>query len=181
MRCALFIIILFPFFISAQEETLYLPESKDPIVLFTAKGGIFDQARNGLVNELRDEFSISVVEIDENTLIEEIDTLFQSHNSPKAVVLIGNNAIRAYIKFTQQHKKKTESIQVVTILALDVQRAVSSIANVNAIAYETPMVTALVNFRRVINKPISNVGVLYRKPLKEFIDKHTRLLFKRKN
>lgn len=178
MRCVLFIFILFPFFISAQEESSYLPEKKDPVVLITAKGSIFDQARNGIVNELRDEFSISIIEIDENTSSEEIDTLFQSFNLPKAVVLIGNNAIRVYTKYTQLQKEKTEPIQVVTILALDVQRAVSSLPNVKGVAYETPMVTALVNFRRVIDKPISSVGVLYRKPLKEFIEKHTRFCLK---
>jgi hypothetical protein len=180
MRCALFILILLPCFISAQEEVLNLPEETDPVVLFTATGSIFDQARNGIVNELRDDFSISIVEINEKTLIEDIDTLFDNHNLPKAVVLIGNSAIRAYTRYSQSHKKKTESIQVVTILALDIQRAVSSFANVNGIAYETPLVTALVNFRRVINRPITKIGVLYRKPIKEFVEKNTRFCVKEK-
>lgn len=179
MRFALFILFLFNCLIVAQ-ETEYLPERTDPVLLITTKGSIFDQARNGLVNELRDEFSISIIEINEKTSIEEIDTFFSSYNMPKAVVLIGNNAIRFYVKYSYQHKKKTESIQVVTILALDVQRAITGIENVNGIAYETPMVTALVNFRRVINKPLNKVGVIYRKPLREFVDKHTLFCFKEK-
>jgi ABC-type uncharacterized transport system substrate-binding protein len=35
------------------------------------------------------------------------------------------------------------------------------------------MLTALVSFRRVFSKPVDKVGVLYRNPLKQFIEKHT--------
>lgn len=172
MKCALLIVLLLNCFIQAQ-DTEYLNSENDQVVIFATKGSIFDQARNGLVNEIRDDFSVSVIEINENTSIGDIDSVIDSYNVPKAVVLIGNNAIRSYVKYANQNKQKTKSIQVVTMLALDVQRAVSGIENVNAIAYETPMLTALVSFRRVFSKPVDKVGVLYRNPLKQFIEKHT--------
>ena len=65
-----------------------------------------------------------------------------------------------------------------TILALDLKRALSGIENAIGIAYETPIVSALVNFRRVVNKPLTKVGVLYRKPFKEFVEKQTLFCFK---
>jgi hypothetical protein len=170
--------MLFHRIVIAQETTSYRSEMPDAVLLLTATGSIFDQARNELVNELRDEFSISMAEITAKTTIEDIDTLFPRHTKPKAVVLLGNNSIRLYVKYAHQRKETTESIQVVAILALDVERAVSGIANVNAIAYETPMITALVNFRRVTGKPIARVGVLYRKPLKGFVEKHARICWK---
>lgn len=151
-----------------------MPEKNDAVFIITANGSIFDQARNELVNELRDEFSVSISEINETATVEEIERLFNANGIPKAVVLIGNNAIRMYLKYSAQYKNKTEGIQVVTILALDVQRAVADIPNVNAVSYETPMVTALVNFRRVLDKPIENVGVIYRKAYNEFVEKQAR-------
>ncbi|MBN1604918.1 MAG: hypothetical protein JW915_25145 [Chitinispirillaceae bacterium] len=181
MRKVLFTIFLYSIFIFAQDGTTYQPERNDEIFIITANGSIFDQARNELVNELRDDFSLSISEINESatiSTIEEINRLFNDNASPKAVVLIGNNAIRVYQKYAALHKKKTDAIQVITLLALDVPRAVSGIPNVNAVAYETPMVTALVNFRRVINKPLSKVGVLYRKPHRDFVIKHTRYCLK---
>ncbi len=177
MRTTLVIIFLCLGFASAQEKTSYPLEKNDAVFIITANGSIFDQARNELVNELRDEFTVSINEINETaatTAAEEIDALFNTNGIPRAVVLIGNNAVRMYLKYCSHHKEKTASIQVVTILALDVPRAVSGIPNVNAISYETPMVTALVNFRRVLNKPIGNVGVIYRKAYREFIDKQSR-------
>ena len=180
MKCALLIVLLLNCFIQAQ-DTEYLNSENDQVVIFATKGSIFDQARNGLVNEIRDDFSVSVIEINENTSIGDIDSVIDSYNVPKAVVLIGNNAIRSYVKYANQNKQKTKSIQVVTILALDVQRAVSGIENVNAIAYETPMLTALVSFRRVFSKPVDKVGVLYRNPLKQFIEKHTHYCAREKS
>ncbi|HMA64030.1 MAG TPA: hypothetical protein VKO63_02485 [Chitinispirillaceae bacterium] len=174
MRTLLVIVFLCFCFVSAQEKTSYTPEKNDAVFIITANGSIFDQARNELVNELRDEFSVSIGEINETATVEEIAALFNANGIPKAVVLIGNNSIRMYLKYSSQHKEKTANIQVVTILALDVQRAVSGIPNVNAIAYETPMVTALVNFRRVLNRPIDKVGVVYRKAYQEFVEKQSR-------
>lgn len=175
MRCMSVIVFLYSCVIFAQEAVSYETEKNDKVLIITSKGSIFDQARNELVNELRDEFSISICEINENTVVSEIDASFNSNDLPQAVILIGNNAIRQYQKFAGEKKKKTESVQVLTILALDVERAVSGFANVNAIAYETPMVTALVNFRRVLNKPISKVGVIYREAFRAFVDNHTRI------
>ncbi len=179
MKCLFFILLIFNCFVIAQDSD-FLNSELEQIVIFTTKGGIFDQARNGLVNEIRDDFSVSVLEINENTSIESIDSVIDGYNLPKAVVLIGNNAIRSYIKYSHQFKQKTESIQVVTILALDVQRAVSGIENVNAVAYETPMLTAIMNFRRVFNQPVNKVGVVFRKPLKDFVEKHTLYCAKEK-
>jgi hypothetical protein len=174
MRITLVIIFLCFNFVSAQENTSYTLEKNDAVFIITSNGSIFDQARNELVNELRDEFSVSISEINETATIEEIARLFNANGIPKAVVLIGNNAIRMYLKYSTQYKENTATIQVVTILALDVQRAVSGITNVNAISYETPMVTALVNFRRVLDKPIYKVGVVYRKAYREFVEKQAR-------
>ncbi|HLV31884.1 MAG TPA: hypothetical protein VKY57_09970 [Chitinispirillaceae bacterium] len=173
MKWVPFTLLLLISLIAAQESLQYITEDSDPVLILTARGSIFDQARNGLVNEIRDEFAVSIVEINEETSLEDIDKQINGYKDTKAVVLIGNNAIRTYKKYSSLYKEKTESVQIVSLLALDIQRAVSGLENVTGIAYETPMVTALVNFRRVISKPLNKVGVLYRNPFKEFVKQHT--------
>lgn len=173
MKCALIITLFFTSILIAQDNVRFRSDNLDQVLILATKGGIFDQARNGLVNEIRDEFSISVVEINKESSIKDIDTYINGYNDIKAVVLIGNNAIRFYKKYAALNKEKTGSIQVVTILALDVERAVLGLANVSGIAYETPMVTALVNFRRAVSRPLNKVGVIYRNKFEQFVKQHT--------
>lgn len=175
MRYIVLMVILFHSFIRAQNTSSYVPERPDYVLVVTATGGIFDQARNELINELRDEFSLKMIEINSQTSIKHIESAFKKNSTPKAVILIGNNAIRLYVKYAHSHKIVTDPVQVITVLALDAERAVASLTNVNAIAYQTPMVTALVNFRRVISQPLTKVGVIFREPLADFVAKHMRI------
>ncbi|MDO5576870.1 MAG: hypothetical protein Q4F84_07300, partial [Fibrobacter sp.] len=177
MKRMTLILLLLNCMLAAQQTLQYdvSEENSDPVLILTTKGSIFDQARNGLINEIRDEFNISVIEVSEQTSMMEIDSVVNENKGIRAVVLIGNNAIRVYKKYSGQNKEKTESIQVISLLALDIQRAVSGIRNVTGIAYETPMVTALINFRRVVNKPLDKVGVIYRNSFKNFVTEHTQL------
>ena len=144
----------------------------DALLILSPKGDLFESAKNGLVNELKDMFDISTMEVGESTTVDEIQEKCAA-TSPRAVVLSGNHAIHLYVKHAREHREETASIPVIAILALDMKRAVSGLDNVRGIAYETPMVTALVSFRRIINKPVATVGVVYRKAFEEFIGKHT--------
>lgn len=176
MKWITLILFLLSSMLVAQQPLQYdVSENSDPILIITTRGSIFDQARNGLINEIRDEFNISVIEVSNQTSMVEFDSVINENTSIKAVVLIGNNAIRIYKKYSGQNWEKTESIQAISLLALDVQRAVSGIRNVTGIAYEPPMVTALINFRRVVNKPLDKVGVIYRNSFKNFVAEHTQL------
>lgn len=154
---------------AAQQTAVKKTEA---LLILSPKGDLFETAKNGLVNELRDMFVISTMEVSEATTIDDIHKKFTAA-SPGGVVLIGNYSIRIYAKHACEHKEEVSGIPVVAILALDVKRAVSGLENVRCIAYETPMVTALVNFRRIIDKPVRSVGVIYRKAFEEFVAKHT--------
>ena len=144
---------------------------QDALLILSPNGDLFETARIGLVQELEDEFAISIQEVNKATRATDIEKAFIA-STPRAVVLIGNSSIRLYTKYAHNHREKTVSVPVVAILALDIKRAVYGLENVGGIAYETPMVTALVNFRRVINQPVESVGVIYRKAFQEFITKH---------
>jgi hypothetical protein len=145
----------------------------DPLLIISPKGDLFEAAIKGMENELKDEFAIMTMVVGEATKVDDIHEKFVASH-PRAVVLIGNNSIRLYTQHAHEHKEETDAVPVVTIFALDVKRAVSGLdSRAQCIAYETPMVTAIVNFRRVMNKPITSVGVVYRKAFEEFVTRHT--------
>lgn len=154
-------------------QTLY------PLLILLPDGELFEAAKTGLEKELRSEFAISTMEVNDATRVADIDKKIASV-APRAVVLMGNSSIRLYAGYAHDHRDETASLPVVAILALDIKRAVADIGDVHAIAYETPMVTALVNFRRVINKPVATVGVVYREAFEEFVTQHTEYCKKEK-
>jgi hypothetical protein len=145
----------------------------DALLVLWSEGVLFEAGRNGLVNELKDEFAITDLKVNEATKADDIQEKFAA-TRPRSVVLIGNNSIRLYAQYVDKNKTEAGTVPVVAILALDVKRAVSGLPKVRCIAYETPMVTALVSFRRVMNMPIETVGVIYRKVSAEFVAEHAR-------
>ena len=170
--------IALPFFLFSAavmaERAVPSPEDRpDTVVIIASKGDLFEEAKNGLVNDLEEEFRFFFIEAGNKKTVENIRNFFAENPSPRAVVLIGNKSIRYYREFINGYKKKTPAIQVIAIMALDIQHAAEGIPNVQGIPYETPMITAVVNFRRITNRPFSTVGVLYRKPFSDFVGENT--------
>lgn len=172
MKLLLMAAVLFHSLAIVAEERSESLSQQDNILVITSEGEIFEQACNGMKSELENEFVISMIRIDDMTTVADLERFFGIEYRPKAVVLVGNNAIRLYKKFSGEKKGRIPEIPVVAIMALDLERAVSGIENVQGIAYETPMVTAIVNARRVLNRPFKKVGVLYREPCRKFVEKH---------
>jgi hypothetical protein len=151
----------------------------DSLLIIMPKGELFQAAKSGLIRELKDEFVISTMDVNEATSFEAIDAQFVA-TSPRVVVLMGNRSIALYSKYSSANKGKTASTAIVAILALDVKRAIFGLENVQCIAYETPMITALVNFRHIINQSLETVGVIYRRPFAEFMERHIKYCNKEK-
>jgi hypothetical protein len=170
--------VLFAFLVIV-ETSAAIDRQLDPLLILMSKGELFEAAKSGLMGELKYEFAISAMDVDDATSIEAIDAKITA-TSPRAVVLMGNRSIALYARYSQANKDKTASAAVVAILALDVKRASAGIEKAQCIAYETPMITALVNFRRIMNQSLETVGVVYRKPFEAFVARHTEYCKKEK-
>ncbi len=172
MKLILFTAVLFYTMAIVAEERDESLLQQDNILVIASEGKLFEQACNGINSELEKDFVISIIRIGDMTTVVSLDKLFETGYRPRAVVLVGNNAIRMYKRFSGEKKGRIAEIPVVAIMALDVERAVNGIKNVQGIAYETPMMTAIVNARRVLNSSIKKVGVLYRESSRQFIEKN---------
>jgi hypothetical protein len=142
------------------------------ILLFTPDGEIFNQTIRGMKNEFDGSYSLEIAVTSDETTEKSIGEIIVS-TSPQAVVLMGNRAIKLYKMYTKTNPDKNGSIPVVALLASQVEKATNGLKNINGIAYETPMITALVNFRAIFGTQLDNVGVIYRDVFKKFVQQHT--------
>ena len=97
--------------------------------------------------------------------IEEVD--------PDLVLLLGNKSINAYREY-QKSTDKDSYPPAVMAAALYADLLVERVDNSTAVLYEIPLVTSVINFRSVLEKPIDKVGVVYREWLTDFIDQNER-------
>ena len=166
VRRPLFLILLFFCVLSVHSDEL------PRIVVFTPDGEIFNQTIQGMNNEFEGAYSLKTIPISKESTVESIEETVTSA-SPKAIVLMGNGAIKLYKVYVTTHPKINKCIPVMALLASQVEKATNGLKNVNGIAYETPMVTALVNFRAIFEMQLDNVGVIYRDVYKKFVMLHS--------
>lgn len=156
------------FVLAGSSETKQLPA----ILIFSAKGELYESAIFGLKQELRDDCAITVIEYSTDKSVPKLDMYFDSV-TPNAIVIGGNQPLKLYRKYITEARKEIAQIPVISILAQNTKSAISIFDNAVGIAFETPIVTSLVKFRAIINKPMKRVGLVYRKSFEESVIQHT--------
>jgi hypothetical protein len=146
-------------------------EELPALVIVSPQGPVFQQAIEGLNNELVKSFSLTKIVFD-SSLTDAAFTAKITAVSPKAIILMGNKPIRYYKECIKSDKNNLIGLPVIALLASQMEQAIDGLSNVQGIAYETPMVTALINFRNVINRPIQTVGVIFRGIFEGFVKQH---------
>lgn len=147
--------------------------AETPLIMVLApQGAVFEQATDGLTEELNGSFVVTSVTFDSGFTAAELDKRIVAV-SPRAIVIMGNKPIRLYKEYVDVVRKKKNGIPTVALLASQMEKAIEGLDNVQGIAYETPMVTAVTDFRNVIGKPIGKIGVVYRGVFEPFVKKHT--------
>jgi hypothetical protein len=149
------------------------------IMIVASQAPVFEQVIEGLHNELAKSFTLTQFTFDSGFTIPYFNTKIAAVR-PQAIILMGNKPIRFYKEYVDSFGNKKNDIPVVTLMASQMELAIDGLANVQGIAYETPMVTALVNFRSLIGQPINKVGVLYRGIFERFVKQHTEYCKKEK-
>lgn len=165
------IIILQVFFLNS----VFASDSDDAILILTPPGELFTSAITGIQEETDDDFVMTVLEISkENEGDGRIERYFES-TTPKVIVILGNHLLKLYTKFIQEHKPDISNIPVISIYALDTERAIGHLYNAQGISSQTPMVTAITKFRWIVTSKITTVGVIYRDACEELVLQNTKL------
>ncbi|NLD91578.1 MAG: hypothetical protein GX639_02805 [Fibrobacter sp.] len=147
----------------------------DAILILTPPGELFASAIAGIQEETYDDFEVTVLELSKgNDDAGEIEHYFAS-TTPKVIVILGNQLLRLYTKFSHQHKPDVSGIPVISIYALDTERAIGHLNNAQGISSQTPMVTAITKFRYLVTSKVATVGVIYRDACEELVLQNTKL------
>jgi hypothetical protein len=159
---------LLPFFCT----TTIFSNDMFTVLVVAPHGMIYEQVAEGLGGELGISHSIQTMFFDSNFTAADFNVRL-AQNEPTAVVLMGNRTIRVYKQYVDECRKSKNPVPVITLLAAQMEQAIDGLDNVQGIGYETPIVTALVNFRKIINKPIIRVGIVYRSVFEPFVKQQT--------
>jgi hypothetical protein len=156
------------FVLAGSSQIKQLPD----ILILYPDGELYESAIFGLKQELGDDCCITASKLITDKNVEDMDLYFNSI-TPKAVVLAGNQPLKMYSKYIAEVRKSASHIPVILMLVQDTRSALSEFVNAAGISFETPIVTSLVHFRSIINKPMENVGLVYRKSYSESVALHT--------
>jgi ABC-type uncharacterized transport system substrate-binding protein len=147
-------------------------QDKPVLLIISVQGDIFTSAQNGIISELNDLFSFKNITISITTTPKDLRDVILS-SSPKALALLDNKSINLYRKYCRTLDDSSEIIPSVALLSVNVQLAIQGMKNIQAISYESPMVTSLVKIRSILNIPLRSAGVICRKEFESFITKES--------
>ncbi len=125
-------------------------------------------AIDGLRDELGNDFKIREISPKKEMTVQTLEREISSF-APHVIILLDNKAISLFCDYQQRFPEKGAAVPVIAMLAVNVEHAVKSLKNSLGIAFEVPIVTSIVHFRSVYNRPVRRVGVVYRDFMEEFI------------
>ena len=129
---------------------------------------------SGLGDELSHHATLVRREISAGTTVEGLAGLL-NEVKPRVLVLLDNPTVRLYHAYQLAQPPGTPFPPAVILMTVFMEQASAGLRNVTGISYEIPAVTALVNLRSVLGRPITKVGVLLRHGFEAFIARQEQL------
>jgi hypothetical protein len=135
----------------------------------------FRSVRRALVDEIKKDFDVLTHIVDGKTTLSDFSFAIDS-NKPTCVVLMDNPTVRLFRAYQKSHHGPTPAVLVVMASFLEEVRG--DLSNSSGVAYEVPGVTAFVNLRSVIERPVNKVGVVHRPSFRRFLTRQKALAAK---
>jgi hypothetical protein len=135
----------------------------------------FRSVRHALVDEIKKDFDVVTHIVDGKTTLADF-TLELDSSKPTCVVLMDNPTVRLFRAYQKSHKGPPPAALVVMASFLEEVRG--DLSNASGVAYEVPGVTAFVNLRSVIERPVNRVGVVHRPSFRRFMSRQQALAAK---
>jgi hypothetical protein len=135
----------------------------------------FRSVRRALVEEIKKDLDVVTQIVDSGTTLAsfaaEID-----RNRPSCLVLMDNPTVRLYRAY--QKAGTGPALPALVVMASFLEELRGELRNASGVAYEVPGVTAFVNLRSVIERPVARVGVVHRPPFRRFVERQKLLAIK---
>jgi hypothetical protein len=148
---------------------------KSLVLLAMPDSASFRTVRRALVDEIKKDFDVTTQIVDAHTSIEDFRSRIDAA-APACLVLMDNPTVKLYRAYQKAHQGPPPPALVVMSSFLEELRG--DLPNASGVAYEVPGVTAFVNLRSVIERPVNRVGVLHRPSFKRFVERQRALAAK---
>jgi putative ABC transport system substrate-binding protein len=147
-----------------------------PLVLVAMPdAAAFRTVRRAVVAEIQKDFDVVTEVIDRRSTPASFGARLEAAH-PTALVLMDNPTIRLYRGYLLARLRAPLPAVVVMSSFLEELRA--ELPNSSGVSYEVPGVTAFVNLRSVIARPVSRVGVVHRPPFRGLVGRQRALAAK---
>jgi hypothetical protein len=132
----------------------------------------FRAVRRSLIEEIKKDLDVVTHIMQPTTTLAafkaEID---RTH--PACLVLMDNPTVRLYRAY--QQSAGGSLVPALVVMASFLEELQGELQNTTGIAYEVPGVTAFVNLRSIIERPVRRVGVVHRPHFRRFVARQTVL------
>lgn len=135
----------------------------------------FRTVRRALVAEIQRDFDVLTqivnAQTDAGTFGARLDAA-----RPACLVLMDNPTVKLYR--ASQKTRQGPPLPALVVMSSFLEELRAELPNASGVAYEVPGVTAFVNLRSVIEKPVARVGVLHRPSFRRFLERQRALAAK---
>jgi CBS domain-containing protein len=142
----------------------------------------FRAVRRALVNEVKKDLDVATHIINARSTPSEFIADLETSGAA-CVVLMDNPTVKLYRAYQKSRKGPAGSapkplVPAVVVMASFLEDLRAELINASGVAYEVPGVTAFVQLRSVIKKPVRRVGVIYRPAFAPFLERQEALAAK---
>jgi hypothetical protein len=136
----------------------------------------FRTVRRALVAELQKDFDVATQIVDGHTSTAEFIRQVHRHK-PSCLVLMDNPTVKLYRGYQNAHPG-SQALPALVVMSSFLEELRADLPNASGVAYEVPGVTAFVNLRSIIEKPVARVGVVHRPSFRGFVERQAALAAK---
>jgi hypothetical protein len=149
--------------------------NKPLVMIAMPDSASFRSVRRALVEEIKKDLDVHTQIVDGATTLTAFAAAIEQ-NHPACLVLMDNPTVRLYRSY--QKAAGGPPLPALVVMASFLEELRGELHNASGVAYEVPGVTAFVNLRSVIERPVSRVGVVHRPPFRRFVERQKVLAAK---
>ncbi len=145
----------------------------DLVMMVMPIGTETQELRKALLEEVSEDLDLVTVN-SANLTVDGLARQLAQH-APQALVLVDNRNVKLYRRYQRNAPAGTLFPPALVLMTSFAAESISGLQNVSAIGYEPAALTGMVAMRKVLDKPLKRMGVLYRRPLVDFVNKQEHL------
>jgi hypothetical protein len=134
----------------------------------------FRTVRRSLLREVRDEFDVVTTIVDRDTTEAAFENALNAAD-PIGAVLMNNPTVSLYRGYQNRRRGKGRVVPAVIVMTSFLEELRDQLDNATGVAFEVPGVTAFVQLRSILDRPLRRVGVVHRPAFRRFVQRQTEL------